>query len=99
MNAIIKALDAGDYYCSTGPEIHDLYLEDGPAVPGLLAGAPHRAAVQGHRLRRRPLRRGRLPDPFRMGDPADAAERFGFLRFVLTDSQGAGRSPIPIIRA
>lgn len=28
-DAIIKALDAGDYYCSTGPEIHDLYLEDG----------------------------------------------------------------------
>ncbi len=26
--AVIRALEAGEFYCSTGPQIHDLYLED-----------------------------------------------------------------------
>lgn len=28
-DAIIKSFDAGNFYCSTGPEIYDLYIEDG----------------------------------------------------------------------
>ena len=29
--AILKALESGDFYASTGPEIHDFYVEDGVA--------------------------------------------------------------------
>ena len=29
--AILKALESGDFYSSTGPEIHDFYVEDGVA--------------------------------------------------------------------
>lgn len=32
VNAILKALEAGAFYSSTGPEIHDFYVKDGKAV-------------------------------------------------------------------
>ena len=87
-DAIIKALDAGDYYCSTGPEIHDLYLEDGRLC--LDCSPVRRIALQCKGIG---SAAGRCAEEdclthFEWEIPADAAERFGFLRFVLTDSQG-----------
>jgi len=83
VNAILKALEDGAFYSSTGPEIYDFYVKDGKAVVECSAAAMIRLHSDCH-----PTRLCQDPE----GKPVTRAEfdvsDYDYIRITVIDEQG-----------
>ena len=83
VNAILKALEDGAFYFSTGPEIYDFYVKDGKAVVECSPAAMIRLHSDCH-----PTRLCQDPE----GKPVTRAEfdvsDYDYIRITVIDEQG-----------
>lgn len=83
VNAILKALESGAFYSSTGPEIYDFYVKDGKAVVECSPAATIRLHSDCH-----PTRLCQDPE----GKPVTRAEfdvsDYDYIRITVIDEQG-----------
>ena len=83
VNAILKALEDGAFYSSTGPEIYDFYVKDGKAVVECSPAAMIRLHSDCH-----PTRLCKDPE----GKPVTRAEfdvsDYDYIRITVIDEQG-----------
>ena len=83
VNAILKALENGAFYSSTGPEIYDFYVKDGKAVVECSPAATIRVHCDCHPTRLRRAENGQLLTQAEF-DVSD----YQYARITIIDEQG-----------
>lgn len=86
INAILKALEDGKFYSSTGPEIYDFYVEDGKAVIDCSPVAKVRLHSDGFPTRKICAGEGELTHM--EIDLKHWAGEYGYVRMTIEDAQG-----------
>ena len=83
VNAILKALEQGAFYSSTGPEIYDFYIKDGKAVVECSPSATIRVHCDCHptRLHRAEVGQALTRAEFDVSD-------YPYVRISIIDEQG-----------